>query len=149
MAGISWKCSAGLAEAVLLATGVQISGAVAPLPSAAGQSWAWGFVLTWLLNLSGDEIHDAPRPRAPPPCLKRSSVSGSCLSLPQDFSPFIPATRSLFSRPEMLIYGFNNRIWTPSVSHCPWLSISINGGLSFCFQHHICLLPGRPRRIRC
>lgn len=57
----------------------------------------------------------------------------------------------------MLISGFSNKIWTLSVSHCPGLTRSINGGsseihsfyciLSFCFQHHLFLLPKRPERI--
>lgn len=76
-----------------------------PAPRAAEQAGPAAWVLTWLFNLPA-ECSFSP--------VKQSGVSGCCPSLPcpQNVWPFIPASESSLSRPEMLIYGCNNRIWT-------------------------------------
>lgn len=120
-----------------------------PPPRAAEQAGPAALVLTWLFNLPA-ECSFSP--------VKQSGVSGCCPSLPcpQNVWPFIPASESSLSRPEMLIYSCNNRIWTR-------LSLTAHGCLCllmvapvksrlllhliFRFQYPIFLLPNRPRRI--
>ena len=67
---------------------------------------------TFTFNLPADTINNL-LPSTPPHHLKQSEgVSGSCFSLPPGLLAFYCSHWTLFSRPEMLIYGFNYRIWT-------------------------------------
>lgn len=69
-------------------------------------------VLARLFNLLADTISDVLPRTSPHPLKQSEGVSGSCLSLPPGRLAFYSRHWKLFSRPEMLFYGFNNRIWT-------------------------------------